>query len=111
VETVRSHLNIGCFSHTIDHVGEHFVTLNLSEFMTGWINLFSHSPKTRMIWKELTERSMGSYSATHWWSRWELMEQLLIQFRDVEGFLNNENLGSPQLFLQIHRKECILKLN
>jgi len=90
-------IDVGCFSHTIDHVGEHFVMPNLSEFMTGWINLFSHSPKTRMIWKELTERSMGSYSATRWWSRWELMEQLLVQFGDVEGFLNNENLGSPHI--------------
>ena len=34
-------LNIGCFSHAIDRVGEHFNTPNLSEFVTNWINLFS----------------------------------------------------------------------
>ena len=26
-----------------------------------------------------------------------MMEQLLVQFGDVEGFLNNENLGSPYI--------------
>ena len=28
-------IDIGCFSHTIDHVGEHFVTPNLSEFVSS----------------------------------------------------------------------------
>ena len=44
-------IDVGCFSYTIDHVDEHFVMPNLSEFMTGWIYLFSHSNKTRMIGK------------------------------------------------------------
>ena len=44
LKIVYPHLiDIGCFSHTTDHVGEHFVTPNLSGFMTRWINLFSHS--------------------------------------------------------------------
>ena len=59
-------IDIGCLSHTIDHVGEHFVIPHLTEFISGWINLFSHSPKTKMIWKEQTDRSMASYSATRW---------------------------------------------
>ena len=36
-------LSIGRFSHTIDRVGEHFNTPNLSEFATSWISLFSHN--------------------------------------------------------------------
>ena len=36
-------IDIGCLSHTIDHVGEHFVTPHLTEFISGWINLFSHT--------------------------------------------------------------------
>lgn len=39
-------LDVGCFSHTIDHVGERFQTPFLSEFGTSWISLFAHSPKT-----------------------------------------------------------------
>ena len=38
-------VDIGCLSHTIDHVGEKFDTAVLSEFISWWINLFSHSPK------------------------------------------------------------------
>ena len=30
-------IDIGCFSHTIDHVGEHFVAPNQSEFVSNWI--------------------------------------------------------------------------
>ena len=94
-------IDIGCLSHTIDHVGEHFVTPHLTEFISGWINLFSHSPKTKMIWKEQTDRSMASYSATRWWSKWEVLEQLLVQFGDVEEFLKNENLGSPHIWSKV----------
>ena len=64
-------LDIGCFSHTIDRVGEHFKTPILSEFCTAWIMLFSHSPKAKLLWKQQTGRSVTSYSATRWWSRWE----------------------------------------
>ena len=42
-------LSVGCFSHTLDRVGEYFLTPNLSDFITSWISLFSHSPKTRIL--------------------------------------------------------------
>ena len=57
-------VDIGCYSHTIDHVGDNFQTPTLSEFTTSWLTLFSHSPKTRLLWKSETGRSMSSYSAT-----------------------------------------------
>ena len=70
-----------------------------------------------MIWKEQTDRLIASYSATRWWSKWEVLEQLLVQFGDVEEFLKNENLGSPHIrskvlatFTDI-QKELTLKLN
>ena len=51
-------IDIGCFSHTIDHVGEHFKTPHLHEFGLYWVSLFSHSPKTRLLWREQTSRAM-----------------------------------------------------
>lgn len=39
-------LDIGCFSHTIHHVGEKLVTPVLDEFVSAWVLLFSHSPKS-----------------------------------------------------------------
>ena len=82
-------LDVGCFSHTIDRVGQHFKTPILSEFSTSWIMLFSHSPKAKLLWKEQTGKATISYSATWWWSRWEVLYQLLLQFSDVELFLQN----------------------
>ncbi len=33
--------DIGCFSHTLDHVGENMKTPILDKFVSGWINMFS----------------------------------------------------------------------
>ena len=46
--------DIGCFSHTLDHVGEHLKTPILDEFMKVWIGMFSRSPKTKLAWKTKT---------------------------------------------------------
>ena len=87
-------LSIGCFSHTIDRVGEHFNVPNLSEFITSWISLFSHSPKTRFLWLEQTGKSMATYSPTRWWSHWEVIEQVSVQFGDVLPFIQRDDIGS-----------------
>lgn len=87
-------LDVACFSHTIDHVGEHFHTPQLSEYVSLWLSLFSHSPKTRLLWKEQTGKSMASFSATRWWSKWEVIHQILLQYGDVELFLTgNDDIG------------------
>ena len=82
-------LDVECFYHTIDRVGQHFKTPIISEFSTSSIMLFSHSPEAKLLWKEQTGKAMISYSATRWWSRWEVLHQLLLQFSDVELFLQN----------------------
>ena len=59
-----------------------------------WISLFSHSPKTKNLWKEQTGKSMASFSKTRWWSRWEVMQQIMTQFGDVVPFLDrNQDIG------------------
>ena len=70
-------LDVGCFSHTIDNAGEHFSTPVLDEFIHSWISLFSHSAKARIRWNETTGVSVCSYSDTRWWSRWEVINQVL----------------------------------
>ncbi len=87
-------LDVGCFSHTLDLVGGKFNTPHLSDFMTAWVSLFSHSPKARLLWREQTGRSVLSYSPTRWWSRWELMKQLLELYGDLESFIRrHDDLG------------------
>lgn len=87
-------LDIGCFSHTIDRVGEQFNTPYLSEFLNSWLMMFSHSAKAKLLWKEQTGKAMGTYSTTRWWSKWEIVQQLMVQFGDIQSFVNNnDDLG------------------
>ena len=60
----QNSLDIGCFSHTLDLVGDHFKLPNLTEFVSTWVTLFSHSTKTKFLWKEQTGKAMATYSHT-----------------------------------------------
>ena len=82
-------LDIGCFAHTLDRVGERFKIPLVNDFTTYWVSLFSHSFKAKLLWKERTGRPVCGYSSTRWWSRWEVMNQLLELFGDLHPFLNS----------------------
>ena len=69
-------LDVGCFSHTLDHVGEKFETPILDEFIKIWINMFSRSPKTKLLWRTITGLPAPTYSTTRWWSKWEVLKYL-----------------------------------
>jgi hypothetical protein len=91
--------DIGCFSHTLDHVGERMKPPVLDDFMKGWIGLFTRSPKTKLAWKAATGLQVPTYSATRWWSKWEVMNDLLKSFGDVCSFLQNDELPPSKLKL------------
>ena len=71
-------IDVGCFSHAFDRVGEHFNIPTLTEFIGNWLSLFSHSIKAKFLWKQQTGTSMVSYSATRWWNKWEIFKQLML---------------------------------
>ena len=85
-------IDIGCFCHTLDHVGEHVNTQNLDSFFKAWVSLFSHSPKARLLWRTQTGLASPSYSSTRWWSKYEVLQQLHDAFGDAVTFLSNEEL-------------------
>ena len=79
-------LNVVCFSHTLDNVGNHLVIPTLLEFGDVWIRLFRHSYKAKLLWKDLTEQRPRSYSETRWWSKWEVYRseyRLILSRRSV----------------------------
>ena len=41
-------MDITCFSHMLDRVGEHFNIPILQDFISLWIPMFSHSPKAQL---------------------------------------------------------------
>ena len=54
--------------------------------------MFSHSPKTRLAWTTQTELPPPTYSATRWWSKFEVIHQVHNSFGDVSSFLNRDDL-------------------
>ena len=81
-------LDVRCFSHTVDHVGEQFATPILDEFVSAWVCY------SRLVWQDRVDRSVKSLSKTCWWSRWEVINRLTELFGDVEPFLvENDDLG------------------
>ena len=89
-------LDIGCFSHTLDRVGENMKTPVLDGFIKHWISLFSHSPKTRLAWASMTGLSFTSYSNTRWWSQYEVIKKVHDSFADVSDFLQNPDSDLPR---------------
>ena len=85
-------LDVGCFSHTLDHVGERMNTPILHDFCKAWIGLFSRGPKSRLLWRTQTGLPAPSYSATRWWSQFEVIHQVFTAFGDIEKFLKNDDL-------------------
>ena len=59
---------------------------------------------------------MGSYSATRWWSRWEVYNQVLLQFGDVMPFIRSHPELSPattrklQTLLADAQKNALLRI-
>ena len=87
-------LNVICFSHTIDDVGKHFEFSVLDTFSRCWNTMFSLSPAVRLLWTTRTGTAMRLHSKTRWWSKWEVLNQVMEFFEDVEPFLReNDNLS------------------
>ena len=80
-------LNVVCFSHTLNNVGNHLVIPLLVEYGSLWIRMFRHSCKAKLLWKDLTGQTSRSYSETRQWSKWEVYHQLMVQFGDVARFV------------------------
>ena len=87
--------DVGCFSHTLDHVGEKLHTPVLDEFAKPWINMFSRSHKSKLAWRTQTGLSVPSHSNTRWWSKWEVLRQVHDCFGDVFSFITNSADMSP----------------
>ena len=85
--------DVVCFSHTIDNVGNHFQCRILDLLTRYWIGMFSHSYNARLVWRERTGQSIRTFSDTRWWSKWEVLNQVVNYFGYVEPFLRgNEEI-------------------
>ena len=86
-------LDVGCFSHTLDRVGEYMKTPILDKFFKAWVGMFTRSPKIRARWRALTGLPPPSYSASRWWSRYEVLAKLMSTFGDVSNLLEEDDIS------------------
>ena len=90
-------LSITCFSHTIDCTGKLFDTPTLDVFVQWWSSLFAHISATKLRWKERTGHAMKSFSRTRWWSKWEMIRDILTYFADIQPFLEDITDLAPKI--------------
>ena len=107
-------MDMKCFSYTLNLVCEKFNTPILSSFCTYWTSLFFHSPGAKFLWRAQTGTTIASYSNTHWWGEWEIVQQLTAQFDDIEPFLTaNTDIGlsvHPKLLDILHNTPAVNQL-
>lgn len=89
--------SITCFSHVIDNAGKKFQFRILDTFLSHWNSMFSQSPAVRLAWKIKTGKAMRTVSATRWWSKWEVVNQVCDYFGDVDPFLREIEDLAPAL--------------
>ena len=85
-------LDVGCFSHILNHVGERMNTPILHDFCNTWIALFSRSPRSCLLWRTQMGLSASSHSSTRWWSQFEVIHSILKTFSDVKKFFEKDDL-------------------
>ena len=71
----------------------------LDKFAKVWIGMFSRSPKSKLAWRTKTNLPVPTYSATRWWSKWEVLKQMHDSFGDIHPFLQDHSLPPSRLQL------------
>ena len=61
------------------------------------ISFFFYSPKTNLLWKSQRHQSMSRYNPTRWWSKQEVIKQVMLYFRDTEPFIEENEAICPML--------------
>ena len=59
--------------------------------------MFAHSFNARLLWKEKTGQAMRTHSDTRWWSEWDILQQALCYFGDIEPFPRENEEMSPAM--------------
>ena len=69
---------IGCFSHTLDHVGKRFKCPELDQFMIATRELVSISTDAKRLFREndTEDKNLAGYAKIRWWNNWVQMYQI-----------------------------------
>lgn len=76
-----------CWCHTANHVGENFATPNLDKFFKAWVKAVSKSVNVRRRYKLKFGDSPKRHKDIRWWSKWEVLEQLMREMAEIPTFV------------------------
>jgi hypothetical protein len=93
IDMIRNHcknsVDIGCFSHTLDHVGARFAAKVLSQFISAYSASCSFSPKARSLWRARSGKNPKRQSTTRWWSHYEVAASVYANWSRVGDWLKD----------------------
>jgi len=73
----RAPLDLACLCHAIDNTGARIDIPALERILSPWLTVISHSKQARKAFLTFTHEAPKSYSKTRWWSRYEVVAQLV----------------------------------
>ena len=101
-------LDVGRFSHTLDHVGDHFVVPILDDFSKAWTRILACSSKAH-VWREKTGHTMATYSETWWWKHCEVLHRVIASFLQ-EGDFSPASCGKILGILGDPQRKILLQI-
>jgi hypothetical protein len=80
-------VDLNCFSHTLDHVGDHVCTPEADTFISTLLQLQGQSQLAKVIWRSVCGKMPPSVSPTRWWSRFEFAAIVLGNWNAIDQYI------------------------
>ena len=62
--------------------------------MTPWLQLVCHPGGAKLRWAAIVGGSVPSYSKVRWWSRWDIMQQIALNFGALPASAQSKSRAS-----------------
>lgn len=80
-------LNMLCFPHTLHNSGKEIDVPVLNRFMTPWLTNVHNNSAAKLKWQSILGCAMAKFSTVRWWSRFECMREISVNFSQLPDFL------------------------
>lgn len=82
-------LNMLCFPHTLHNTGKHLSVPVLEAFLTPWLQLVPKPGAAKLRWEAILGHGCATFSKVRWWSRWDVMQEIALNFGALPDFLRS----------------------
>ena len=81
--------DITCVCHALNNCGQRVDSKSASAWMSVWTTMFSKSNAAKRLWQARCDENMPLGNNTRWWTSFDLMKYVAINFFEVEPFLKD----------------------